>query len=201
MAAYMSVYMTKSNRFTQPTLVRRALEKTSTMRRPSTDWGIPLNFSSLRSLCRTPSLLQGTSIRPLAFVFMAALLALPLTGCNTMTNAAMSGSSSNSLSAEEFMIPAADAGIQLYVRNKMPSDMKSFSAEKTVLFVHGATYPSEIYFDLKVGGFSWMEYLASRGYDVYMLDVRGYGRSTRPASMSQALRMPREIFLRLWTLF
>jgi pimeloyl-ACP methyl ester carboxylesterase len=134
----------------------------------------------------TPSLLQGAFIRPLALAFAAALLALPLTGCNTMTNTAMSGSGSSSLTTEEFMIPAADAGIQLYVRNKKPSDMKSFSAEKTVLFVHGATYPSEIYFDLSVGGFSWMEYLAARGYDVYMLDVRGYGRSTRPPSMSQA---------------
>jgi pimeloyl-ACP methyl ester carboxylesterase len=56
---------------------------------------------------------------------------------------------------------------------------------KTVLFVHGATYPSEIFFDLRLSGVSWMEYMASRGYDVYLLDIRGYGRSTRPPAMSQ----------------
>ena len=105
-----------------------------------------------------PRLLLGTFVRPLVLTFLAALLALQLTGCNTMAP-----TESAKLSTEEFMIPATDPGIQLYLRNKTPSEMKSFSSEKTVLFVHGATYPSEIYFDLKVGGFSWMEYLASRG--------------------------------------
>jgi len=28
-----------------------------------------------------------------------------------------------------------------------------------------------------------MDYVAQRGYDVYLVDVRGYGRSTRPAEM------------------
>jgi len=30
-----------------------------------------------------------------------------------------------------------------------------------------------------------MDYIASRGYDVYLLDLRGYGRSTRPKEMSE----------------
>jgi pimeloyl-ACP methyl ester carboxylesterase len=30
---------------------------------------------------------------------------------------------------------------------------------------------------------SWMDYIARRGYDVYLVDVRGYGRSTRPPQM------------------
>jgi pimeloyl-ACP methyl ester carboxylesterase len=86
---------------------------------------------------------------------------------------------------EELMVPARDAGIELYVRNKRPEGMSSFSADKTVVFVHGATYPAETAFDLKLDGISWMEFIASRGFDVYLLDVRGYGRSTRPKEMSQ----------------
>jgi pimeloyl-ACP methyl ester carboxylesterase len=89
------------------------------------------------------------------------------------------------LATEEFMVPANDPGIELYVRNKRPESMTAFSAEKTVVFVHGATYPSETAFDLKLDGVSWMEFIASRGFDVYMLDVRGYSRSTRPKEMSQ----------------
>jgi pimeloyl-ACP methyl ester carboxylesterase len=54
-----------------------------------------------------------------------------------------------------------------------------------VLFVHGATYPAETSFDLQLDGLSWMDYIASRGYDVYLMDVRGYGRSSRPAEMDQ----------------
>jgi pimeloyl-ACP methyl ester carboxylesterase len=85
---------------------------------------------------------------------------------------------------EEMMVPSSDPGIQIYVRNKRSADVNSFRPERTVLFVHGATYPSHTAFDLKLDGMSWMEYIAARGYDVYLLDVRGYGKSTRPKEMS-----------------
>jgi len=81
---------------------------------------------------------------------------------------------------EEMMVPASDPGIEIYVRNKRPAEMASFSPERTVLYVHGSTYPAETAFDLPLGGTSWMDYLAARGYDVYLLDLRGYGKSTRP---------------------
>lgn len=81
------------------------------------------------------------------------------------------------------MIPAADPGIQLHVRNKRLEGRDSFPAERIVLFVHGATYPSETGFDIDLPGGSWMENVARKGYDVYFVDVRGYGRSTRPAAM------------------
>jgi pimeloyl-ACP methyl ester carboxylesterase len=106
--------------------------------------------------------------------------------------AAVSLSMANSASAveaklvmEEFMVPAADPGISLYVRNKHPEGVNRFRAEKILLFVHGATYPAETPFDLKLNGISWMDYIAQRGYDVYLVDVRGYGRSTRPAEMDK----------------
>jgi pimeloyl-ACP methyl ester carboxylesterase len=84
---------------------------------------------------------------------------------------------------EETMVPAADAGIEIFVRNKRPSEMNTFRPERTLLFVHGATYPASTSFDLALGGTSWMDYIASRGYDVYLVDLRGYGRSTRPKEM------------------
>lgn len=92
---------------------------------------------------------------------------------------------SQALTTEEFMIPGADPGVQLYVRNKRPRDLATFSAENIVLFVHGATYPAETSFDLQLDGLSWMDYIAARGYDVYLVDVRGYGKSSRPAEMDQ----------------
>jgi pimeloyl-ACP methyl ester carboxylesterase len=70
------------------------------------------------------------------------------------------------------------------VRNKHPAGKES-PADKILLFVHGATYPAETAFDLPIEGVSMMDLIASRGYDVYLVDVRGYGRSTRPAEMSQ----------------
>jgi pimeloyl-ACP methyl ester carboxylesterase len=86
---------------------------------------------------------------------------------------------------EEMMVPSSDPGIQIYVRNKRPADMTAFRPDRTVVYVHGATYPASTAFDLQLGGMSWMDYIAARGYDVYLLDLRGYGKSTRPKEMSE----------------
>ncbi|XSC43254.1 alpha/beta hydrolase [Bradyrhizobium sp. RDT10] len=83
------------------------------------------------------------------------------------------------------MIDAVDPGIKLYVRNKHPEGMTQFAAQKTLLFVHGATSPGEATFDFPLEGLSWMDHIAQRGWDVYLVDVRGYGRSTRPPEMDQ----------------
>lgn len=98
-----------------------------------------------------------------------------------------------SLVSEDIMVKSADAGIEIFVRNKRPADMKTFRPERTVLYVHGATYPAHTAFDLKLGDQSWMDYIASRGYDVYLLDLRGYGKSTRPPEMSQDAKSNRPI--------
>ena len=89
------------------------------------------------------------------------------------------------LVTEEMMVKSPDAGIEIYVRNKRPASMTTFRPERTVLYVHGATYPSSTAFDLQLGGTSWMDYIAARGYDVYLLDLRGYGKSTRPKEMAE----------------
>ncbi len=95
------------------------------------------------------------------------------------------GRAADKVAMQEFMVPAADAGIQLYVRNKHPEGMRAFSPDRVLVYVHGATYPAETAFDLPVGGASMMDILAARGWDVWMLDVRGYSRSTRPPEMDR----------------
>src|SRR5580704_16657611 len=84
------------------------------------------------------------------------------------------------------MVPARDPGIEIFVRNKRPAEMRAFRPERTVLFVHGATYPAHTTFDLPIECRSWMDHIAARGYDVYLLDLRGYGKSTRPPEMAQS---------------
>lgn len=89
------------------------------------------------------------------------------------------------LVTEDFMIPSADAGIELHVRNKRAAGLDKFTPGNVVLFVHGATTPCETGFDLELDGLSWMQFIAERGWDVWFVNVRGYGRSTRPAEMDQ----------------
>ena len=115
----------------------------------------------------------------LAILFVAA----------AMLMADPAAAQSTTLVTESAQVPSRDAGIRLYVRNKRPVTMATFTPERVVLFVHGVTYPAETTFDLSIDGASWMDYIAERGYDVWMMDVRGYGRSTRPPGMD---RPPKE---------
>jgi pimeloyl-ACP methyl ester carboxylesterase len=76
---------------------------------------------------------------------------------------------------------------QIYVleRTKAGTPLRSANLkERVVLFVHGAGTPSEVAFDVPFQDYSWMEYLASAGFDVFSMDTTGYGRSTRPPSMN-----------------
>lgn len=90
------------------------------------------------------------------------------------------------LVTEEFMVAAADPAIRLYVRNKHPADLTQVPPGHVLLYVHGATQPSEATFDLPLEGMSWMDYIAARGWDVYLMDARGYGGSTRSPELAQA---------------
>ena len=72
----------------------------------------------------------------------------------------------------------------IYVRNKRPAGQDHFPPERIVVIQHGATYGSAA-FDLPFAGVSWMDYMARRGFDVYCVDLPGYGRSDRPAQMAE----------------
>ncbi|MDB5581990.1 MAG: alpha/beta hydrolase [Bradyrhizobium sp.] len=96
----------------------------------------------------------------------------------------MDTSAAANIVAEEIMIASDTPGIGLFVRNKRRADLATFSSEKTILFVAGSTYPASTSFDLPLAGMSWMDHLARGGYDVYLVDIRGYGNSTRPPEMA-----------------
>jgi pimeloyl-ACP methyl ester carboxylesterase len=75
-------------------------------------------------------------------------------------------------------------GVQLFVREVVPRG-KADASLPPVLLVHGARVASVGSFDLPVPNGSLAEDLAAAGLRVYMVDVRGYGRSTRPARMNE----------------
>ena len=47
-------------------------------------------------------------------------------------------------------------------------------------------------FDVPYKDYSWMKFLANAGFDVFSLDLTGYGRSTRPAAMNDPCNFPKE---------
>ncbi|MGF6371625.1 pimeloyl-ACP methyl ester carboxylesterase [Paraburkholderia sp. RAU6.4a] len=90
------------------------------------------------------------------------------------------------IESRDFMIPSDTPEIELHIRNKRPAGRTDFGEARTVMLMHGATYGSGSLYDTPIGGYSFMDYLARAGFDVYAVDVRGYGESTRPPQMSVA---------------
>ena len=76
---------------------------------------------------------------------------------------------------------------EIYVRERLRPALvlrASSLAGRVVLFIHGAGTPAEVAFDVPYQDYSWMAYLANAGFDVFSMDMTGYGRSTRPAAMN-----------------
>jgi pimeloyl-ACP methyl ester carboxylesterase len=84
---------------------------------------------------------------------------------------------------------------QIYVRERLQAStiLRAASvADRVVLFVHGAGTPAEVAFDVPHQDYSWMAYLAQAGFDVFAMDMTGYGRSTRPTAMNDLCNLARE---------
>jgi pimeloyl-ACP methyl ester carboxylesterase len=93
-------------------------------------------------------------------------------------------------------VPAiAGQAAQIYVRERVLAGAAlrgAIAPDRVVLFVHGAGTPAEVAFDLPYQDYSWMGYLARAGFDVFSVDMTGYGRSTRPAPMNDLCNVARD---------
>jgi pimeloyl-ACP methyl ester carboxylesterase len=88
---------------------------------------------------------------------------------------------SDGLERNDFRIES-ERGIEVFVR--WVRDESRADHRVPVLLLHGARAPSIPSFDLPVPGGSLASDLARAGHDVFLLDARGYGGSTRPPEMS-----------------
>lgn len=93
----------------------------------------------------------------------------------------LSSAFAQSLTRRDFFVQS-EPGIRIFVREVRAQ--KAVPA-RPVLLVHGARVPGIASFDLPVPGGSLAADLAKAGYVAYVIDARGYGRSTRPPEMSQ----------------
>jgi len=93
-------------------------------------------------------------------------------------------------------VPAIAGQIaQIYVREvALPGVIlrAPVAADRVILFVHGAGTPAEVAFDVPYEDYSWMAFLARDGYDVFSMDMTGYGRSTRPTAMNDHCNLSNE---------
>ncbi len=90
-----------------------------------------------------------------------------------------------SLRTTDYLVPhistvPANAGkyVELFVREKIQRSPSG--TRPAVLMIHGAGASAVPVFDLQYENYSWMEYLANSGLDVFAMDLTGYGLSPRP---------------------
>jgi pimeloyl-ACP methyl ester carboxylesterase len=107
-------------------------------------------------------------------------LALAITGCSTMNP------NSEGLRTIDHMVPhistvPANNGqqVQIFVREKVLAN-DTPTPRPVVLMVHGGVSPSTLAFDVEHETYSWMAFLARAGFDVFAMDMTGYGKSAHP---------------------
>ena len=92
-------------------------------------------------------------------------------------------------------VPAiAGQNAQIYVREVVEAAtvLRGGPAQDRVaFFIHGAGTPAEVSFDVPYRDYSWMAYLAHAGFDVFSMDMAGYGRSARPVAMNDPCNLTR----------
>jgi len=88
-------------------------------------------------------------------------------------------SSAPGVSRTDTLVPRASDAM-LFVREvRLPE-----ASRVPVLLVHGGGGGGLASFDVDVPGYSLAEDLALAGHPVYVMDIRGWGRSSRPASLA-----------------
>lgn len=83
---------------------------------------------------------------------------------------------------QHFRIPGPARGLSLFLRF-LPAEQIRFQPHRSVLYVHGATFPSALSIAHRFDGKSWRDALGEAGFDVWGLDFHGFGHSDRYPEM------------------
>jgi pimeloyl-ACP methyl ester carboxylesterase len=83
---------------------------------------------------------------------------------------------------EHFRIPGPHRDLQLFLRY-LPA-IQSNGTRRSVLYIHGATFPSALSIAHRFDGYAWRDALNAAGFDVWGLDFQGFGYSDRYPAMA-----------------
>ena len=84
---------------------------------------------------------------------------------------------------QHFRIPGPHRDLQLFLRY-LPAS-QSNGARRSVLYIHGATFPSAVSVAHRFDGYAWRDALNAAGFDVWGLDFQGFGYSDRYPAMAE----------------
>ena len=84
---------------------------------------------------------------------------------------------------EQFRIPSPRRGLSLFLRYLPPS--RATELRRTIVYVHGGTFPSGLSIAHRFDGRSWRDALCDAGFHVWGLDFHGFGESDLYPEMSE----------------
>ena len=111
------------------------------------------------------------------FTLAALVLSLPaMSGCGAL-NMGSDGNPTIDHKVPHVSTVPANKGeqVQIFVREKVMTGDEQ-KTRPVVLMVHGGVSPSTLAFDVEHETYSWMAYLARAGFDVFAMDMTGYGK-------------------------
>lgn len=122
----------------------------------------------------------GVGMRKILIALVTVGLAVMVSACASFNRGAGEIHTIDHLVPHVSTVPAIKGeAVQLFVREKVLAG-DSAVARPVVLMVHGGVSPATLAFDVEHESYSWMNYLARAGFDVFAMDMTGYGKSARP---------------------
>jgi pimeloyl-ACP methyl ester carboxylesterase len=114
---------------------------------------------------------------------LLVLLALAATAaCFVQTPAAKSaapGVAAPSVTGQDHFALRDGLRIHLWQKCLPGREAAASRAGKVAILIHGSTWSGRPDFDLQIRDYSLMDFLARNGYDVWAIDIHGYGRSDK----------------------
>jgi pimeloyl-ACP methyl ester carboxylesterase len=116
---------------------------------------------------------------------VAALTCATAAFAPASASASASRSTISAAGEETFHIAVDVSGHRVLVRHLRPVG-RIAGHHAPVLFIHGSSFPSALAAAFRFDSVSWMDDLATRGFDVWAFDFLGYGGSDRYPEMQDA---------------
>ncbi len=113
-----------------------------------------------------------------ATLLLLAALATMLSG----SAAAQRSGVTNQIRGKEHYVMRDGLRIYLWEKYKQSQDATFARIGKVALLVHGGTRSGRSIYDLQIRDYSLMDFLAQNDYDVWAIDIHGYGHSDKPAN-------------------
>jgi pimeloyl-ACP methyl ester carboxylesterase len=115
------------------------------------------------------------------FLVVGVALIAALMGSSSDGVAQPSGAPANHVQGKEHYV--IRDGLSIYLWEKYMEDQEgAFSRNGKLPCLHGGTRSGRSLYDLQIRDYSLMDFLAQNGYDVWAIDIHGYGHSDKTAT-------------------